>query len=182
MPDRTTYLVLPGYQNSGPEHWQSRWEAAEPESFRRVVQADWDRPDPQDWVARVDAAVAGAAADGAVVLVAHSLGCIAVARWAATAPAARTSAVRGALLVAPADIDTADVPELVGFRPVALAPIPFPSVVVASSDDPWAAPERARQFARAWGARYVEPGAFGHLNSESGLGDRPEGRELLAQL
>lgn len=85
MPDRTTHLVLPGYQNSGPEHWQTRWEAAEPDTFRRVQQADWDHPDQNDWIARVDAAVAEAAADGPVVLVAHSLGCVTVARWVAAA-------------------------------------------------------------------------------------------------
>ncbi|MFH8381631.1 RBBP9/YdeN family alpha/beta hydrolase [Kitasatospora sp. NPDC018058] len=182
MPDRTTYLVLPGYQNSGPEHWQTRWEATEPEAFRRVEQADWDHPERTDWVARVDAAVAAAAAEGPVVLVAHSLGCVTAARWVAEASAERTAAVRGALLVAPADIDTADIPELIGFRPVALEPFPFPTVVVSSTDDPWVSPERAREFARAWGARCVESGAHGHLNSDSGLGDWPEGRKLLAEL
>ncbi|MER7755927.1 alpha/beta fold hydrolase [Kitasatospora sp. NPDC097643] len=182
MPDRVTFLAIPGYQNSGPEHWQTRWEAAEPDAFRRVQQADWDHPEPTDWVARLDAEVAAAAADGPVVLVAHSLGCVTVARWAAGAPTAGIDAVRGALLVAPADVDTAEVPELTGFRPVALAPLPFPTVVVSSTDDPWVTPERARLFARSWGARYVEPGAFGHLNSDSGLGDWPEGRKLLAEL
>ncbi|MFF7453196.1 RBBP9/YdeN family alpha/beta hydrolase [Kitasatospora sp. NPDC008115] len=182
MSDRTTYLVLPGYQGSGPAHWQSRWEAADPASFVRVQQEDWDRPEADSWVARVDAAVATAAADGPVVLVAHSLGCVTVARWAAGAPAGRTAAVRGALLVAPADVDHADVPELLGFRPVALHRLPFPATVVSSTDDPWVAPERARRFAEAWGARHVEPGALGHLNADSGLGDWPLGRELLAGL
>ncbi|MFJ7243345.1 RBBP9/YdeN family alpha/beta hydrolase [Kitasatospora sp. NPDC098652] len=182
MTDRTTYLVLPGYQNSGPEHWQTRWEAADPEAFRRVEQADWDHPDRTDWVARVDAAVAAAAADGPVVLVAHSLGCVTAADWAAGASAERTAAVRGAMLVAPADVDHADIPELLGFRPVTLERFPFPTVVVSSTDDPWITPERAREFARAWGSRYVEPGAYGHLNADSGLGDWPEGRKLLAEL
>ncbi|MEV7188860.1 alpha/beta fold hydrolase [Kitasatospora sp. NPDC093102] len=182
MPDRTTYVVLPGYQNSGPEHWQTRWEVAEPESFRRVEQADWDHPERTDWVARVDETVAAAAAEGPVVLVAHSLGCVTAAHWVATASAERTATVRGALLVAPADVDTAEVPELVNFRPVTLERFPFPAVVVASADDPWVSTERARAFAAAWGARYVEPGAYGHLNSDSGLGDWPEGRKLLAEL
>ncbi|MFB7469764.1 RBBP9/YdeN family alpha/beta hydrolase [Kitasatospora sp. NPDC056184] len=182
MSDRTTYLVLPGYQGSGPAHWQSRWEAADPAAFVRVQQEDWDHPEPDAWVERVDAAVAAAAADGPVVLVAHSLGCVTVARWAAGAPAGRTAAVRGALLVAPADVDHAEVPELLGFRPVALSRLPFPATVVSSTDDPWVSAARAREFAGAWGARYVEPGAFGHLNSDSGLGDWPLGRELLAAL
>ncbi|MFF1909353.1 RBBP9/YdeN family alpha/beta hydrolase [Kitasatospora sp. NPDC058218] len=182
MSDRTTYLVLPGYQSSGPAHWQTRWEESDPAAFRRVQQADWDHPDPDSWVTTLDTAIAAAAADGPVVLVAHSLGCVAVARWAASAPAGRTAAVRGALLVAPADIDNADVPALVGFRPVTRERLPFPSLVVSSTDDPWVTAERARGFAEAWGARYVEPGAYGHLNSDSGLGDWPQGRELLAEL
>lgn len=182
MSDRTTYLVLPGYQSSGPAHWQTRWEESDPAAFRRVQQADWDHPDPDSWVATLDTAIAAAAADGPVVLVAHSLGCVAVARWAASAPAGRTAAVRGALLVAPADVDNADVPALVGFRPVARERLPFPSLVVSSTDDPWVTAERARGFAEAWGARYEEPGAYGHLNSDSGLGDWPQGRELLAEL
>jgi predicted alpha/beta hydrolase family esterase len=168
-------LVLPGYQNSGPEHWQSRWELAGP-AMRRVEQADWDRPELADWVAELDRAVTAEA--GPVVLVAHSLGCITVAHWAAR----YDRPVLGALLVAPADIDTADVPELVNFRPVPLAPLPFPATVVASTDDPWCSPERSRAFAAAWGARLEFAGAHGHLNSESGLGDWPFGRRLLAEL
>ncbi|MER5635441.1 alpha/beta hydrolase [Kitasatospora sp. NPDC002227] len=168
-------LILPGYQNSGPEHWQSHWERAD-SSLRRVRQADWDAPRLADWVAELDNAVA--AADGPVVLVAHSLGCVTVAHWAAR----HLGRVRGALLVAPADIDTADVPELVNFRPVPLAPLPFPTVVVASTDDPWCSLERSREFAAAWGARLEVAGAHGHLNSDSGLGDWPFGRKLLAQL
>ncbi|MBP0453185.1 serine hydrolase family protein [Kitasatospora sp. RG8] len=182
MADRVTYLVLPGYESSGPEHWQTRWEEADPAAFRRVQQEDWDHPEPKAWVAAVDAAVAAAAADGPVVLVAHSLGCATVARWVASVPAERTAVVRGALLVAPADIDNADVPELFGFRPVAREPFPFPAVVVNSPDDPWVTPERGRGFAEAWGAQYVETGPHGHLNSASGLGDWPEGRKLLAGL
>ncbi|WP_371502234.1 alpha/beta hydrolase [Kitasatospora sp. NBC_00374] len=172
-------LVLPGFQDSGPEHWQSHWVREDPDTFRRVEQADWDHPLVGDWVAALDGAVSAAA--GPVVLVAHSLGCVTVAHWAATGPAA-ARAVTGALLVAPADIDTAEVPELVGFRPVPLRTLPFPTTVVAGSDDPWCAPERARAFAAAWGSRYVELGPYGHINADSGLGSWPAGRTLLAEL
>ncbi|MCU7826153.1 RBBP9/YdeN family alpha/beta hydrolase [Kitasatospora sp. DSM 101779] len=176
-PAAPLHLVLPGYQNSGPAHWQSRWEAADP-GFVRVEQADWDAPRRTDWVAALDTAVA--AADRPVVLVAHSLGCITVAHWAAglTGP----GRVVGALLVAPADVDTAEVPELLNFRPVPLRPLPFPTTVVASTDDPWCTAERAAAFADAWGAKLVGVGALGHINSDSGLGDWPEGRHLLADL
>ncbi|WP_035840382.1 RBBP9/YdeN family alpha/beta hydrolase [Kitasatospora azatica] len=176
MTTQPIFLVLPGYEGSGPEHWQSRWEAADP-AFRRVEQADWDRPVLSDWLDVLDEAVA--AQPGPVVLVAHSLGCVLVAHWAAQRSA---SAVAGALLVAPPDIERAGVAELAGFCPIPLKPLPFPSIVVASSDDPWCMPKRSQQFAAAWGARLVEAGAYGHLNSASGLGDWPAGRELLAQL
>ncbi|MFI6447121.1 RBBP9/YdeN family alpha/beta hydrolase [Kitasatospora sp. NPDC050543] len=174
-----SYLLVPGYQNSGPEHWQSHWEREDP-AFRRLEQADWDRPDQEDWVARLDEAVR--AHRGPLVLVAHSLGCATVARWAARTPAGAAGQVVGALLVAPADIDHAEVPELIAFRPVALEPLPFPSTVVASSNDPWVTLDRARLFAGSWGSRFVELGAYGHLNSYSGLGSWPRGRELLAEL
>ncbi|MFJ1703732.1 RBBP9/YdeN family alpha/beta hydrolase [Kitasatospora sp. NPDC088346] len=174
-------LVLPGFQDSGPEHWQSHWVREDPATFRRVEQADWDRPRLRDWVTALDDAVTAAAtpAGGPVLLAAHSLGCITITHWAAGAPAA-ARAVTGALLVAPADVDTAEVPELVGFRPIPLRPLPFPSTVVASSDDPWCSPGRARAFAAGWGSRHVELGPYGHLNADSGLGSWPEGRTLLA--
>ncbi len=170
-----TVLLVPGYENSGPEHWQSLWQQQD-HGLRRVEQADWDNPLLGDWVETLDKAVA--ACPGPVVLVAHSLGCITVAHWAA----AHTGDVRAALLVAPADIDTADIPELVNFRPVPLRPLPFPSTVVSSSDDPWCSPARSRLFADSWGSRLVDVGPFGHLNSASGLSDWPQGKALLADL
>ncbi|WP_371477266.1 RBBP9/YdeN family alpha/beta hydrolase [Kitasatospora sp. NBC_00315] len=179
MAQQPAYLLLPGFQNSDHEHWQSIWERTDP-AFRRLEQKDWDHPDPEDWTETLDRAVQ--AHDGPLVLVAHSLGCVTVARWAARTPAPRTTPVVGALLVAPPDIDHADVPELAGFRPVPLRPLPFPSIVVVGSDDPWAAPERSRLFAESWGARYVELGPYGHLNATSGLGAWSRGRELLAEL
>ncbi|MGW4650002.1 RBBP9/YdeN family alpha/beta hydrolase [Kitasatospora sp. NPDC004289] len=173
MSPEPTYLVLPGFQNSDHDHWQSVWERTDPARFRRVQQADWDEPKVGDWVAVLDRAVREA--EGPVVLVAHSLGCTTVAHWAANPD----GKVIGALLVAPPDIDTAEVPELVNFRPVPLRPLPFPSTLVASGDDPWCTAEQARRYAEAWGSRLVEAGDHGHLNASSGLGDWPFGRALL---
>ncbi|MFC8453778.1 RBBP9/YdeN family alpha/beta hydrolase [Kitasatospora sp. NPDC057223] len=179
MAQQPAYLVLPGYQNSDHDHWQSFWERADP-AFRRLEQEDWDHPDPEAWTDALHRAVTGH--DGPLVLVAHSLGCTTVARWAARTPVALTAPVVGALLVAPPDIDWAEVPQLEGFRPVPLQPLPFPSIVVAGSDDPWATPERSRLFARSWGARYVDIGPYGHINAQSGLGGWPDGLALLAEL
>jgi predicted alpha/beta hydrolase family esterase len=114
------------------------------------------------------------------VLAAHSLACALVAHWA-TRPGARAA---GAFLVAPADVDspahTAD--EVRNFSPVPLVRLPFPSIVVASTDDPFVTPARAATFARAWGSRLVTFERAGHLNADAGFGPWPEGRRLLAEL
>lgn len=172
----TRALMVPGLWSSGPEHWQTHWEAADP-SFRRVEQEEWDSADRRAWVQRLDDAVRQAGRG--VVLAAHSLGCATVAHWAGLA--GRT--VRGALLVAPADVDGAGFPlEARGFAPMPLRPLPFPSILVASEDDPYLSMDRARLMAESWGSRLVEVGALGHLNSASGLGAWPEGRALLDEL
>ncbi|GAA2393940.1 alpha/beta hydrolase [Catellatospora methionotrophica] len=169
-------LILPGFEDSGPAHWQTRWE--QEFGHQRVQQADWFRPLVGDWVDTLAAAVAAAPAP--VVLVAHSLGCVTVAHWVARG--GDTTRVRGALLVAPADVDTAEVPELVNFRPVPLVPLPFPSILVAGDDDPWATLSRSETFAQAWSSRLVVVPGGGHLNADSGLASWPLGRSLLAEL
>lgn len=172
----TRALMVPGLWDSGPEHWHSRWEAADP-TFRRVGLGDWDAPECREWVRALDDAVRAEGTD--VVLAAHSLGCATVAHWAELPG----RCVRGALLVAPADVDEPGFPlEARGFAPMPLIKLPFPTIVVVSEDDEWVAVERAQAFADAWGSRLVNVGAHGHLNSASGLGDWPEGRKLLEEL
>jgi predicted alpha/beta hydrolase family esterase len=174
--DDTPVLILPGLYNSGPDHWQSRWESVHPE-FRRVLQDDWERPRCADWTARLEAAVL--ATPGAV-LVAHSSSCALVAHWAGTAGSGR---VRGALLVAPSDTEAASYPAgPTGFDPMPLARLPFPSILVASTDDQYVTLERARTFADAWGSRLVTVSDAGHINGQSGLGDWPAGFALLQEL
>jgi predicted alpha/beta hydrolase family esterase len=91
--------------------------------------------------------------------------------------------VRGALLVAPSDTEAASYPAgPTGFAPMPLCRLPFPSVAVASTDDPYVTAERARAFAEAWGSKLVTIADAGHINSESGLGDWPAGFALLQEL
>jgi hypothetical protein len=170
-------LVLPGYGDSGSEHWQTRWERRY--GYARVVQDDWERPELGAWKRRLGEAIGRG--DGPVVLVAHSLACALVAHLAGDALASR---VAGALLVAPADVDEVVhlLPEIASFVPMPMTPFPFPAVVVTSATDPYVEPVRARAFARAWGARLVELRDAGHLNAESNLGDWPAGHELLGEL
>ena len=172
----TTVLLVPGLGNSGPQHWQSFWERAY--HYPRVQQADWEQPTGPEWVQTLADTIAQA--QGQVVLVAHSLGCSTVARWARQFPA---GAVAGALLVAPADVDRPDFPPAVtGFAPMPLQRLPFPSIVVASSNDQYVTLPRATAFAAAWGSRLVNVGAQGHLNADADLGAWAAGHELLAQL
>jgi serine hydrolase len=172
-----TVLVLPGYGDSGPAHWQTLWQSRY--RYERVVQADWMAPRRDDWVRTLDQAVRQAAAP--VTLVAHSLGCILVAHWARNGAVDRVS---GALLVAPPDVDEIRwvLPEVESFAPVPLEPLPFSSIVVASTTDPYVTPDRARRMASAWGATLVDIGDAGHVNAESNLGEWPEGHRLLDAL
>ncbi|WP_422089006.1 RBBP9/YdeN family alpha/beta hydrolase [Variovorax sp.] len=170
-------LLLPGWQNSGPGHWQTRWESVHGD--HRVEQHEWMRPLRGDWSIRLEEEVL--ASPGPVVLAAHSLGCILVAAWASHSR--NTHKVRGALLVAPGDLERDDLRQQIpGWAPIVRQPLPFPAVLIAANDDPYCEASRSRQMASDWGARFVDAGARGHLNAESGLGDWPEGRDLLNEI
>lgn len=170
-------LTVPGLCCSGPDHWQSAWEA-ERADCRRIELGLWDDPRPEAWSAGIAEAVARL--DGAAVLVAHSLGCHAVALWAAGDPDA-AARVRGALLVAPPDVERSDDVRVARF-PFRAAPLPFRSLLVASRDDPWSSFARSRRMADAWGAQLIDAGPAGHLNADSGLGGWEEGQRLAEAL
>lgn len=168
-------LIVPGIGSSGPEHWQTRWEIAEP-SFSRVQMPSWDEPELEGWLSALGAAVRAVGAPP--VLVAHSLGCLAVAHFAA-----RGGLVEAALLVAPPDPDgSAYPPQARSFGPAPLLRMPFRTRVVASQNDRYGELGFARRCASAWGSELTELGPVGHINAESGLGDWPAGRALLAGL
>jgi predicted alpha/beta hydrolase family esterase len=177
MTASSNVLLLPGWLDSDAAHWQSRWQAVH--GYRRVEQADWSWPRRGDWMARLDEVVLDTS--GALWLVAHSLGCQLVAAWAAHSR--HTARVHGALLVALPDTERADTPpHLHNWRPIVRRRLPFPSIAVTSSNDPFCAPARSRELAADWGAELVEVGPLGHINGESGLGDWPEGHRLLHRL
>jgi uncharacterized protein len=179
-PSLPTALILPGLSSSGPEHWQTLWEQADP-TCRRVEQAEWESPRCADWVTTLDEAVIRS--DDPVVLVAHSSSCALVAQWARDTSAEHLTKVRGALLVAPSDPEGPSFPDgPTGFAPMPLARLPFPSIVVASRDDPYVTPERAREYAGAWGSEVVDLGDAGHINAASGLGTWAAGYGLLQRL
>ena len=175
-----TILTVPGLGGSGASHWQTLWERSRLDTVR-VELGMWDTPHRNSWVTKLDEAIRTAQAP--VILVAHSLGCIAVAWWAQLSPQPYGWPVAGALLVAPADVDRGDAPrELAGFAPAPRTALPFPSIVVSSTDDPWVTPARAHSLAADWGSHHVEIGASGHINAASGLGAWHEGQQLLARV
>ncbi len=174
-------LLLPGWHNSGPTHWQSRWEAAQ--GYLRVQQHDWERPLRGDWLMQLEEAVLAAETGlgPELILVAHSLGCIQVAAWAAHS--AHTTRIKAALLVAPADVESEAVRALLpSWSPIARQPLPFKSMLVASGNDPFCAWAQSQALARDWGSELVDGGHIGHINAEAELDDWPQGHALLLRL
>jgi predicted alpha/beta hydrolase family esterase len=170
-------LLLPGWQHSGPGHWQTSW--AQRHGWRRVEQADWLWPRRGDWMARLDEVLLEDDTPG--LLVAHSLGCHLVAAW--SAHSRHVARVHGALLVAPPDLEREDTPpQLANWRPVVRQRLRFRALALISTDDPFGAADRAQSLAEDWGARVELVGARGHINADSGLGDWPQGLRWLAGL
>lgn len=173
-------LIVPGLNNSGPAHWQTIWER-ERADCSRVELGMWSNPHRNTWVNKLNAAIA--AARGPVVLVAHSLGCHAVAWWNALEQPGPESKVVGALLVAPPEVEGSDIDErLQAFSPVVRRRFPFTSILAASQNDPYVCFGHARRLARIWGSRLVDVGYLGHINADSGIADWPYGRYLLDRL
>jgi uncharacterized protein len=163
-------LIVPGLTDSGPDHWQTRWQQ-NLSSARRVEQDDWEAPRLEAWRGRLVEAVERA--DKPVVLIAHSLGVPTVVHAAPGLPAGK---VRGAFLVALPDLEENEVPAVEkAFAPLPREPLPFPSLLVASRSDPYCAYDRAEDFAYAWGSAIVDAGEAGHINTASGHGPWPEG-------
>ena len=201
-------LILPGWLNSGPDHWQSRWQATH--GYTRVDQHDWNRPLRGDWVTRLEEVVLAQKADCAITLVAHSLGCLLVAAWAALSR--NTHRIQSAFLTAPCDLSAegaqALLPMLSSWKPRRLSEqavreqavseqpvlepsepgqsaqqtLPFRSLLLASQTDPYCNFEQARAMAAAWGSTLVDCGKRGHLNADSGLHNWPAGHDLLLKL
>ena len=170
-------LVLPGWQNSGPAHWQSRWELLH--GYTRVEQHSWMQPLRGDWMMQLEEAVL--AATTPVVLVAHSLGCMLTAAWAQHSH--NTGKVQAAFLVAPGDPEREELRAVLkSWSPVVMDKLPFAAVLLGSHNDPYCSFARAQSFAAAWGADFVDYGNAGHINADTGLGDWADGQARLQAL
>lgn len=169
-------LIVPGYTNSGVDHWQTRWEN-KLSTARRVEQAEWSKPVLEDWVKRVVEEVEKS--EKPVVLIAHSLGIPTVIH---AVPQIKDK-VKGAFFVAPPDVSNPAIrpKHLMTFGPYPQERLPFPSVVIASRNDPYSSFEKAEEIAQAWGSLFIDAGESGHINAESGHGPWPEGSMVFSK-
>lgn len=184
VPSPAVLVIVPGVGDSGPAHWQSLLEASRA-GARRVVQHDWNSPIREEWVDALAATLA--TIDAPVVLVGHSAGSVTIVHWAAAH--AHAHGIRGALLVAPADLETelpdgtpVDFLEDAGWVPCPRVPLNFPSIVVASTNDPYATIARSKEMAAAWGSRLVTLEDAGHINADAGFGAWPLADILVNEL
>ena len=169
-------FILPGLNNSGPQHWQTYWE--NDHGFTRIQQQDWDNPVADQWIQTIEEKLSACPLKE-VILIGHSLACCTIVKWAAR----HNHVIKGALLVGPSDTEAASYPPgTTGFTPMPLYKLPFPSIVVASTDDFYVSMERAIFFADNWGSRLITAGALGHINTASSIGNWPQGLAILQQL
>lgn len=170
-------LIVPGWTGSGPDHWQSRWERRLRHA-RRVEQDDWETVDLTKWTARLLEAVAEATKP--VLLVAHSCGVVTIAHAASRFPDDKV--VGGFLVAPPSETAAATIP---GIDPAFLTyprdPLPFPSLLIASRNDPHCSIDDAGDLALAWGSALIDAGDAGHINTASGHGPWPEGALKFGQ-
>lgn len=194
LDDDDVFLVtVPGWGNSGPQHWQSYWEVLYPLAMR-AEQDDWLYPQRDAWVKRLDETIQRCS--GKVVLAAHSLGCHTAVAWLGQASLIEQKKIKGLLLVAPPALPItperalasgelpagAAVPDFAGFESLRELRLPVPVRMVASHDDlfcDWAESER---MAAVWGVKLLDAGNAGHMGSHSGLRDWKAGQRLIQQL
>jgi len=178
-----TILIVPGLRDAVASHWQTLLAAR----LTRVRMVPPMGREDLDCAARTEAIEREArSVEGPLVVVAHSGGVVMLAHWAR-----RTRRqVRGALLATPPDFErpmpqgypSVEALRSGGWLPVPSGPLPFPSIVAASRNDPLASFERAAQMAQGWGSRLVDLGAVGHLNPASGYGDWPDAEAFIDEL
>lgn len=174
---KTNYFIIPGLGGSGSDHWQTRFEETQP-NFQRIQQKNWDEPDMDEWVERIENAIAGFDLES-IVFVAHSLGCLTVAEWSKR----YSRRIKGALLVAPPDADLLQQKlNRKLFEQTPAEKLNFKTVVVASANDHWVTIDKAKSYAENWGGSFINIGDAGHINNLSGFGEWEQGLDILKEL
>ena len=180
--NKYTILIVPGYGDSGPEHWQGVWLKHFPNAIK-VIQKEWIKVDREAWVRTLDTAIQSAKQP--VILIGHSLGCSTIIDWANSKESKKSiHKIKGALLVAPPDPDSKAFRalKLKGFDTIPLHKLPFPTILVASANDPFLSIEKARYFADCLGSEFINIGEWGHMGEDSKLGEWKEGKNLIDKL
>lgn len=176
-----TILIIPGWQDSGPQHWQSLWLKKYPNAIK-VVQKDFMNPEKEEWVKTLNDYIEKYK-DTEIILVGHSLSCETIAYWSEKYAPTSSAKIKGALLVSPVDVERPNTPkEIAGFSPIPLIKLNFKSIVVASENDPWTDLARSEFFAKSWNSEFINIGPHGHINTDAGFGEWSEGEKLLQQL
>jgi predicted alpha/beta hydrolase family esterase len=173
-----TLLIMAGLGDSSEGHWQNNWLKQFPNA-QKVIQNNWNQPELEDWISNLNKAIEKI--EGPIVLVAHSLAVVLVAHWSKKYD---TSKIAGALLVAPADVDSQEhtPQEIWNFAPIPITKLLFPSILITSDDDPYIDTTRAQFLAEKWQSLYYNVGNKGHINAASNLGEWQEGQEILESL
>ena len=174
----TKLLILAGLGDSGEKHWQSYW-LQKFKNSSKLVQGNWQEPVLEEWLSNLTEVISKL--DSPTILVAHSLAVSMVLHWATVN---NNPNIIGALLVAPADVDSQDhTPEIIwNFSPIPTKKLVFPSILVTSANDPYISTERAQYFAKMWGSDFINIGQKGHINSDSNLEFWEEGQLILEKL
>ena len=168
---------VPGYTNAGPAHWQTLLENKFT-NFKRVMQQDWLSPLREEWMQGIEETVS--AIDGDIILVGHSCGAVAIAQWAL---ACDSSKVKGALLVAPADIDSDSAIEAIHVqRPLPNDVLPFSTKLIYSDNDDHSSAARSKQMGENWGSELILVKGASHFHTEAGFGEWPEAEKWIEQL
>ena len=180
-------LIIPGLRDYVDAHWQTVL-ASELEACGRSVHTvpPMGREDLScaRRVRAIDRALESM--DEPPIVVAHSGGVIMFVHWART----HDRPIRGALLATPPDFEqpmpdgypTIDALRAGGWLPVPRKLLAFPSIVVASRNDPLGRSARVADLAQSWGSRFDDVGNVGHLNPASGFGPWAQARAYIAEL
>jgi len=172
-----TIVNVPGYTNAGPAHWQTLLESKFA-NFKRVKQQDWLRPDREEWIQGIEETIS--TIDGDIVLVGHSCGAVAIAQWASVCDSGK---VKGALLVAPADIDSNTAINAIHVqRPLPSGALPFATKLIYSDNDEHSSAARSEKMGKEWGCELIMVKGASHFHTEAGFGEWPEAEQWIEQL
>ncbi len=167
-------VFVPGYGNSINGHWQEIWYKEFKDSYW-VEQNDWENPRCVDWVEALNLLIQSL--EGPILLVTHSLGGSTVVEWSKK----HTANILGAFLVAVPDVQSANFPEAIsGYQTLPLEKLPFPSLVLASTDDPYSTVDRTKYFAKTWGSGLISIGYLGQVNTDPNIRQGSQAKNLAS--